>query len=32
MNAQYNARTGRYYCCMGPNRTEKEDEKYGYTP
>jgi len=24
MNAQYNARTGRYYCCVGPKETEKE--------
>jgi hypothetical protein len=26
MNAQYDARTGRNYCCVGPNRSEMERE------
>ena len=26
MNAQYNAITGRDYCCVGPKRAEKERE------
>jgi hypothetical protein len=28
MNAQYNARTGRDYCCVGPKGTEKEGEMW----